>query len=121
MRGFDMMNRATRLALGAAMCLATTGCASNGSPTDAERLARGREIVERMSAKLAAAPSFSVTTEERREQVKPDGTTGQITFVRQTVMRRPDRLHFSTTGDVAHEGWYDGVGLTLVLHDQKVF
>jgi hypothetical protein len=121
MRSFDMMNRVALLVIAAAMCLATTGCASNASPTDAERLARGREIVERMSAKLAAAPSFSVTTEERREQVKSDGTTAQIALVRQTVMRRPDRLHFTTTGDVAYEGWYDGVGLTLALHDQKVF
>jgi len=121
MRKFIMRLRRAPLVLAATICVVTTGCGSNRPRTDAERLARGREIVERMSTKLAGAPTLSVTTEERREQVKPNGATQRIAVVRQTVMRRPDRLHFKTTGDVALEGWYDGIGMTLALHDQKVF
>ena len=42
-------------------------CGSRGPSTDAERLARGRELVQRMSARLAATPAISVTTTETRD------------------------------------------------------
>ena len=43
-------------------------CGPGEPRTEAERLARGREIIERVSAKLAAAPAFSVTTSEARDE-----------------------------------------------------
>jgi hypothetical protein len=89
--------------------------------TDAERLARGREIVERMSTKLAAAQSFSVTTHEVRDTVDQKGQSKQETFDREMIVRRPDRLYSKTSGGRQNEIWYDGVGLTLVLHADKVF
>ena len=42
-------------------------------------------------------------------------------LTRDTTIRRPDRLYIQTAGDVENEAWYDGVGLTLVLHKNKVF
>ena len=83
--------------------------------------ARGRQIVERMSAALEAAPAMSVTTHEVRERVKADGSIQKANIVRNTIVRRPDRLYFTTTGDANSEAWYDGIGLTLVLHKEKVF
>jgi len=74
-----------------------------------------------MSAALASAPAMSVTTHEVRERVKADGSIQKANIVRNTVVRRPDRLYFMTTGDNNAEGWYDGVGLTVVLHKEKVF
>ena len=44
-----------------------------------------------------------------------------VAITRETIVRRPDRLHFKTAGDVQNEGWYDGIGLTLAAHKQKVF
>lgn len=97
------------------------GCGSSEPSTDVERLARGREIIEKMSSKLGGAQALSVTTKEVREQRSVGGKPQTVTLTRETVIRRPDRAYFKTSGDVQNEGWYDGVGLTLALHDQKVF
>ena len=53
--------------------LAVTGlvaCGPREPTTDAERLARGRELVQQMSARLAAATEMSVTTTEVRDVVR---------------------------------------------------
>jgi hypothetical protein len=74
-----------------------------------------------MSAKLAAAPSFSVITSEVRDEIQSSGASEQVTLTRATVVRRPDRIYSAVTGGRHNEVWYDGVGLTLVLHNEKVF
>jgi hypothetical protein len=86
-------------------------CGPREPRTDAERLARGREIIERMSAKLAAAPVFSVTTSEVRDEIRSSGASEQVTLTRATVVRRPDRFYSVVTGGRHNEVWYDGVGL----------
>ena len=96
-------------------------CGPGEPRTDAERLARGREIIERMSAKLTAAPVFSVTTSEIRDEIRSSGASEQVTLTRATVVRKPDRFYSVVTGGRHNEVWYDGVGLTLVLHNEKVF
>jgi hypothetical protein len=97
-------------------------CGSGEPRTDAERLARGRETIERMSAKLASADSFSLKTRETRDQIKGSGGVQQIALTRETIVRRkPDRLYSKTAGDSENEAWYDGVGITVVLHREKVF
>jgi len=96
-------------------------CGPGEPRTDAERLARGREIIDRMSAKLAAAPVFSVTTAEVRDEIKSSGASEQVTLTRATVVRRPDRFYSVVMGGRHNEVWYDGVGVTLVLHNEKVF
>jgi hypothetical protein len=96
-------------------------CGSGEPKTDAERLARGREIIERMSTKLSSSPAVTVTTREVRNQVKASGEAQVINLTRESAIRRPDRAYFKTSGDIQVEGWYDGVGLTVALHDQKVF
>ena len=96
-------------------------CGEREPRTDAERLARGKEVVERMSARLAAAPSFSVATREVRDQVRRSGQSEKVNLTRDTIVRRPDRLYTKTAGDVQNESWYDGIGLTIVMHKDKVF
>ena len=99
-----------------------SGACGPGEPrTDAERLARGREVIDRMSAKLGAARAVSVTVREAREIVKASGQPQTLTLERKLVMRRPDRLYVETMGDQRSELWYDGVGLTMVMHKEKVF
>lgn len=104
----------------AAVVLATA-CGAGEPRTDAERLARGREILERMSTKLGSVQSFSVSTREVRDQTKLSGEAQVVTLSRESIIRRPDRFYFKTSGDVQNEGWYDGVGLTLAVHNEKVF
>jgi hypothetical protein len=109
-------------AAGALLVAGLTGACGPLEPrTDAERLARGREIIERMSTKLGSAQTFSVTTREVRDRVKANGEEQQVTLTRETVVRRPDRLYSKTSGDVQNETWYDGVGLTLAIHKDKIF
>ncbi len=98
-----------------------SACGEREPRTDAERLTRGKEIVERMSARLGGAQSFSVTTREVRDQVKRSGQAQKVNLTRDTVIRRPDRLYTKTDGDLQNESWYDGIGLTIVLHKDKVF
>jgi hypothetical protein len=107
----------------AALALATfaAACGGRDPQTDAERLARGREIVERMSARLAGAKAFKVTTVETRQEAGRAGAIRKVTLTRETSVRRPDRLYSKATGDRHNETWYDGVGITLVLHEAKVF
>jgi hypothetical protein len=99
----------------------SAACGSGEPRTDAERLARGREIVERMSAKLGDAKSFSVTTAELRDEVTPGGSTRQVSVTRETTLRRPDRFYSTVSGDHRREVWYDGVGVTVAMHDEKIF
>ena len=63
----------TMLARSVLACLAAISliaCGSREPSTDAERLARGRELVEQMSAKLAAATAVSAATTETRDIVR---------------------------------------------------
>jgi hypothetical protein len=99
----------------------TSACGPREPRTDAERLARGREIIERMSTKLGSAQAFSVTTHEVRDQVKMSGEEQHVTITRETVVRRPDRIYFKTSGDAQNELWYDGVGMTFVMHNDKIY
>src|SRR5262245_9750454 len=100
----------------------TVGCGPGEPKTDAERLARGREIVERMSTKLGSADSFSVKTREIRDHKKSGGAIQHFTVDRETVLRRkPDRFYSKSSGDQQNEVWYDGVGVTVVMHQNKVY
>jgi hypothetical protein len=96
-------------------------CGPREPRTDAERLARGKEIVEKMSARLGSAKALTVTTREVREEIRANGQPRTRTLTRETALRRPDRVYFKTSGDAENEGWYDGVGLTFVMHGNKVF
>ena len=120
MRVHRCTNVALVLAIACAAGLAAA-CGSGEPKTDAERLARGREIIERMSEKLGAAPSLSVTVIEGREELMRDGTPQHASLTREAIVRRPDRLYTTVTGDRHNEVWYDGVGVTVVLHKEKIF
>src|SRR5262245_6562044 len=96
-------------------------CGPAAPRADAERLARGREIIERMSTTLGAAKAFSVQTTEVRDEVRSKGVAARVKLTRETTVRRPDRLYSKVSGDRHNEVWYDGVGVTLVMHDDKVF
>ena len=54
-------------------------------------------------------------------RAKRNGQVQRVTLQRQAVLRRPDRLYIKTAGDMNNEIWYDGVGLTVVMHKDKVF
>jgi hypothetical protein len=104
-----------------ALTAGVTACGSRETASEAERLARGRELVQQMSAHLAAASSASATTTEVRDVVSRSGAREQLTLAGHYAVRRPDRFHSKVTGGKQLETWYDGTRLTVAEHDQKVF
>jgi hypothetical protein len=97
------------------------GCGKSGPSTDAERLARGRELVKQMCDKLASAQTLSFTIKESTDRVRRDGQKTTSQFTRDIIMRRPDRFHSKQTGDRNAETWYDGKRITVAMHNEKVF
>ena len=103
------------------LSFAVSGCSHDPTTPD-EKLARGKEIIKKMSDRLAAANAISATSEISAERVRPTGEKRTTTPSQQLLMRRPDRVWFKRTGDDQDmEGWYNGKELTLVGHHQKVF
>jgi hypothetical protein len=96
-------------------------CSSREPATDAERLARGRELVQQMSGRLAAAPAISVATTEVRDVVRRSGAKKEVSLTAIYTMRRPDRFHSRMTGGGGLESWYNGKTLTIAAHPHKVF
>jgi hypothetical protein len=109
------------LAILTAALVAAGTLACSREPSPEERLARGRELVQRMSDQLARTTAFRVVSRETRERVKRDGNKKPLSIERTTIVRRPDRLHSRASGDVNTELVYDGVGITFISHKDKVF
>lgn len=107
------------LATGAMIGLAACGSREPGN--DAERLARGRDLVHQMSDRLAAAKAISVTTTETRDVVRVSGAKERMSLTSVYTMRRPDRFHTTMTGGRGLESWYNGKTLTIAAHPHKVF
>jgi hypothetical protein len=97
------------------------GCASQEPATDAEKLARGRELLQQMSARLAAANAISVTTTETRDVVRQSGAKESLPGAGTYTIRRPDRFYARTTGGRNLESWYNGKIITIAAHHDKVF
>jgi hypothetical protein len=105
-------------------CFALAGlvaCGSSEPTTPAERLARGRELVQQMSAKLAATTHATATTTEVRDVVRGSGAKEPVPGSGVYTLRRPDRFHVKMAGGRDIEGWYDGKKVTLAAHKEKVF
>src|SRR5688572_29226932 len=110
-----------RAALAACAMLGLVACGSREPSTDAERLARGRELVQQMSARLAAESAISVTTTEVRDTVRRSGAKEQSSLSAVYTVKRPDRFHVKMTGGRGLESWYNGKTLTIAAHPHKVF
>jgi hypothetical protein len=104
--------------------LAALGIAACGPAeprTDAERLARGRELVQQMSDRLAAATEIQVSTNETRDVVRRSGAKEAVAGTGEYTLRRPDRFHARITSGRGLEAWYNGKVLTVAAHQEKVF
>lgn len=98
-----------------------TGCGRGEPGSEADRLARGRELVQKMSARLAAVQAVTVTTTETRDRVHASGRKATNAHAGVYAMRRPDRFHTKITGDAGLESWYNGRTVTIASHTEKVF
>jgi hypothetical protein len=110
-----------RSALSAVAALGLAACGPREPTTDAERLARGRELVQQMSARLAAANAVSVTTSETRDVVRLSGKKESTSGTGVYTVRRPDHFYAKTTSGRGPEAWYNGKVLTIALSQDKVF
>lgn len=111
----------SRSALAGLATISLFACGRREPTTDAERLARGRELVQQMSARLAAANAVSVTTSEVRDVVRRSGKKETVSLTGVYTVRRPDRFYTKMTGGPGLESWYNGKTLTIASHPHKVF
>ena len=111
----------SRMALVGLASIILVACGPREPTTDAERLARGRELVQQMSARLAAATAVSVTTTEGRDIVRVSGKKETVSQTGVYTVRRPDRFYARTTGGRDLESWYNGKMITIASHPDKVF
>jgi len=111
----------SRSALAALAAISLIACGPREPATDAERLARGRELVEQMSTRLAAATAVSATTTEVRDLVRLSGAKESVSQTGVYTIRRPDRFYAKMTGGRGLETWYNGKTLTVAAHPDKVF
>jgi hypothetical protein len=125
--GADLMTVRTwnamlsRAAFAGLATISLVACGPREPTTDAERLARGRELVQQMSDRLAAAPAVSVTTTEVRDVVRLSGKKEPVSQTAVYTVRRPDRFYCKMTGGRGLELWYNGKTLTIAAHPDKVF
>ena len=104
-----------------ASAMGFAACGAREPSTDAEKLARGRELVQQMSAKLAAATAINVTTSEVRDKVHVSGTKEPMSLTAVYTVRRPNKFYAKMTGGRGLESWYNGKTLTIAAHPHKVF
>ena len=100
---------------GLASALALHGCAPP-APRSAE------DLVKRMTDRLAAAQTFSFSTQEKHQRLRTQGVK-EVAFSREFLVKRPAGIAFKATGGERGQatGAYDGKGLTLVWPDQKAY
>ena len=110
-----------RGALASLTALGLVACGAREPATDAERLARGRELVQQMGAHLAGATQVTVSTTEMRDVVRASGAKNTVPVTGEYTFRRPDRFHVRMTGGRGMEAWYDGKGVTVAIPQEKVF
>ena len=110
----------SRSAVAILAAIALVACGS-GPTTDAERLARGKELVEQMGARLAAATAVTVTAKEVRDVVRSSGKKESMSLTSVYTIRRPDRFYAKHTGGRGLETWYNGKTITIAAHPEKVF
>jgi hypothetical protein len=110
-----------RSALAGLALIGLVACGSREPTTDTERQARGRELVQQMSARLAAATVVSVTTDEVRDVVRGARGKESVSQTGVYTVRRPDRFYAKMTGGLGLESWYNGKTLTVAAHPDKVF
>jgi hypothetical protein len=113
--------RLSRSALVTLVIFGLVGCGPREPTTEAERLTRGRELVQQMSARLAAASAVSVTTTETRDVVRGSATKETVSQTGVYIVRRPDRFYAKMTGGLGLESWYNGRTVTIAAHPHKVF
>ena len=105
-----------RKALAGSVMIGLVGCGPREPATDTDRLARGRELVQKMSARLAAAPAIRVTTTEVRDAVRVSGKKESLSISGVYTVRRPNGFHAKMTGGRGLESWYNGKTLTIASH-----
>ena len=111
----------TRCALVLLAAVTLTACGTREPATDADRLTRGRQLVQQMSAALAGANAVSVTTAETRERVRLSGRKDTVSLTAAYTMRRPNGFYIKMTGGPGLESWYNGKTVTIASHPEKVF
>jgi hypothetical protein len=82
---------------------------------------KGDALLKAMSKKLSEAQSFSFSTIEFHDRLKPNNERTQINVTRDVVVRRPNGFWTKYKGDRDFEFWYDGKMLTVISDAKKIY
>src|SRR5262245_52870262 len=111
--------RTTATVLLTALAMAVVACGRADTP-EARRV-RGLEILTRLGTTLSSAQTVSFKAVETGERVRRSGEKIPVTLNHVVLMRRPDKLHVTVTGDYELDVNYDGKQNMLVTPKQKVY
>jgi hypothetical protein len=103
--------------------LVAPACSREAPPLTPEQARdKGDALIKQMSDTAGALTTFGYTADEVRERVRRTGEKYQDRVTRKVVIRRPDALMYTASGD-NHDGavWYSGGSVTAVLNKQKVW
>src|ERR1700752_503614 len=109
-------------ALVAGIALGLIGCGRSPEPSTPEAArAKGDSLLREMSENLGALQTFAYTATEVAAQVI-NGTPSERRATRRVIIRRPNGLTFTSTGDT-RDGvlWYDGHYVTMMSNTDKVW
>ena len=95
--------------------------AVGAAPSQTSDDAKGKTILKAMSLKLAQAPSFSFSTIEFHDRVKPNGQKVQLNVTRDVMVLRPNGFWTKYKGDRDFEFWYDGKLLTGISREKRIY
>jgi len=111
----------TRSGLALLAAVTLTACGRPEPTSDADRLARGRQLVQQMSTRLAAVNAVTASTTGTRDRVRASGRKESLSQTGVYSLRRPDRFYTKLSGSVGLEFWYNGKTMTIANHSEKVF
>ena len=102
---------------------AAPGAAGRGpAPAPAVLEPEAADILRRMSDHLAALDSFAFSTYQLEDVEDETGQQIQYSKTSKLVVRRPDRLYATGSGDRRHLSfWYDGSTVSALDHREKVY
>jgi hypothetical protein len=82
---------------------------------------KGDALLKEMSQKLSAAQSFSFSTAEFHDRLRPSGQRVKFNVTRDVLVRRPNGFWTKYKGDRDFEFWYDGKLLSGISNEKKIY
>jgi hypothetical protein len=118
----SLASAAPAFALAVGIALGLIGCGRTPEPLTPEAArAKGDTLLREMSEHVGALQTFAYTATEVAAQVS-NGTPSERRTTRRVIIRRPNALTFTSTGDTRDGAfWYDGDSVTMMSNTDRVW